>query len=353
MTARLALPVLLLALAATLPATAHAHAVMSVEGSTLRMIDSDATSLNTPTIGPGTSGRVRFSDPTAYGGVGIGNAQSCIPVNETVVECDMTGLTTIRVDVGPGNDKITYGTSFRSQLVGREGNDTIDGGSGDDSAEGGDGADRITGGPGRDSLGGGLDDDELMGGDGDDVITGGLGTDVADGAAGNDELRIRDGTADRAACGDGSDRVVADEADVAGAEQGCEAVERAAPGTGEPGGGGGFAAGALQVRLGGVTRQRLSAGRVAIDATATRAAELTPTGVLKAGGRHMSLTGPKRRVTVDGGGVVLTLRVTPAARALARRALRAHRRVTVAVLVLARDASGARARRRMPSIVLR
>lgn len=344
-----------LALVCAVPAAAGAHAVMTVDGTTLRFSDSDAGSTNTPTISQVGPGRVRFSDPTSDGGMSPGSARQCIPVNEREVECEMTGLTTIRVDVGPGNDRIAYRVTYRSQLVGREGNDVIEGGEGEDTAEGGDGADRVSGAGGRDALGGGADDDQLFGGAGPDVLQGGVGVDVADAGAGDDELRVRDGVADRALCGDGNDRVLADPADVAGVEEGCESVERAVPGSDADQGGTGDAIGAassLRVRLGGLTRQRLRARRIVVAATATRPAVLTPTAVLTAAGRRVTLPGRRRSVAVNGGGVELTLPITARARSLARRALSAGRAVRVRVLVVGRDASGRRARRRMPAIAL-
>jgi Ca2+-binding RTX toxin-like protein len=107
-------------------------------------------------------------------------------------------LTTIRVDVGPGNDRIAYRVTYRSQLVGREGNDVIEGGEGEDTAEGGDGADRVSGDDGADAVSGGEGNDQVAGQAGDDAVDGGAGDDslefggaamVAGAGLGADDLR--------------------------------------------------------------------------------------------------------------------------------------------------------------------
>lgn len=359
---RAAAPLAVLALLVLAPPAA-AHGVLSVDGTTLRYSDSDGSSVNTTTISPVSAGRVRFDDPTAFGGMTPGNAQDrCVPLSETRVECDMRGLDTIRVDVGPNRDKVSYQLDgIKSQLIGREGDDEITAAGATDSIYGGEGNDRLTGGAGRDVMGGDAGDDELSGGDDNDLVQGGQGTDGVDGGAGDDELRVRDGVGDRIACGEGGDRVIADEADVAGPEQGCEAVERAAATAADdvplPGGGGGSedrigANRPLRVRVGGSTYQRAT-GRLRIAATATRAAMLTATGTVTAGGRRYRLQGSRARVAVAGGGARLSLRLPAGARAAVRRAVRSGRTARALVRVTARDASGARARARMAPIRLR
>ena len=67
---------------------------------------------------------------------------------------------------------------------------------------------------GVDQLTGGAGEDILDGGSGDDVLTGGAGFDVLNGGAGNDTVNAQDGQTDRVRCGDGTDTVVADAADV-------------------------------------------------------------------------------------------------------------------------------------------
>jgi Ca2+-binding RTX toxin-like protein len=132
------------------------------------------------------------------------------------------------------------------KFVGTDGNDYVKlaqvgspgelvGGNGDDSLNGGDGTDKIDGGPGNDTLDGGFNDDIITGGPGQDHIS----ADLATGDCGplwckypygNDTVYAVDGEADTISCGFGTDTVYADAADVV--DKDCETVNRAgaAPG---------------------------------------------------------------------------------------------------------------------------
>ncbi|MDR6290294.1 MULTISPECIES: hypothetical protein [Inquilinus] len=99
------------------------------------------------------------------------------------------------LDVGPdtnnANDEFRvslFATPRADQLIGSDGNDTIDGlagddiiagGLGNDTLIGGDGADRLFGGDGNDTLNGMAGDDTLRGGAGGDTLDGGDGSDIA------------------------------------------------------------------------------------------------------------------------------------------------------------------------------
>jgi hypothetical protein len=85
----------------------------------------------------------------------------------------------------------------------------------------------VTGGSGADRIVGTNDANELDGRAGNDSITGLGGTDVAIGAGGDDSIALRDGEADRASCGDGTDSASVDELDTADAD--CEDVQLPAP----------------------------------------------------------------------------------------------------------------------------
>ena len=162
--------------------------------------------------------------------------------------------------VGADGSDSLKGDEGNDRLLGDEGDDTLDGGTGADSMSGGDGTDTADfqsrfesiattldalpndGAPGeRDNVGtdvenvrgGRLDDDiegdarsnVLEGRAGEDYADGGRGPDDLDGGVSGDVLRARDGGADRIACGDGPDFVIADSRDSAGAD--CERVDRA------------------------------------------------------------------------------------------------------------------------------
>ena len=73
-------------------------------------------------------------------------------------------------------------------IVGRDGDDSIDGADGHDTAFGAEGDDDLTGGAGHDWLFGGEGDDTLDGGDGNDRLIGGEGADTLAGGDGDDTL---------------------------------------------------------------------------------------------------------------------------------------------------------------------
>jgi Ca2+-binding RTX toxin-like protein len=92
----------------------------------------------------------------------------------------------------------------------------MSGGKDDDTQNGGGGADLIFANRGVDTTFGGDGNDVLWAMHKDDVTApGDTVADTLDGGAGNDRFRVRDGEADRIACGDGErDRVIADQYDV-------------------------------------------------------------------------------------------------------------------------------------------
>jgi len=196
------------------------------------------------------------------------------------------------LDGQDGNDTISGGDGFDS-LFGNDGNDVVNGDGGGDSLNGGDGEDVVNGGADADLLRAAGGSDVLNGGDGtdfmepssgdgpdafnggsgvdtiswrdfeqsvvvtldgaandgfagagdnvaadvetlvgsaaDDTLSGGPGFNVIDGGFGNDTIAIRDGAADAAVCGDGSDTVTADGVDLLDPSGGgCETIDRGA-----------------------------------------------------------------------------------------------------------------------------
>ncbi len=139
-----------------------------------------------------------------------------------------------RIGGGGGFDLVTY-YRFRPQLD----NDPIavtlddradDGEAGEDDLVGRDVED-VAGGTGPDTISATATPgpNTFFGGRGDDVFDPGEQEDRVEAGDGNDLLTLRDGYADRADCGDGDDRVVADELDVLAAS--CERVDRATTGS--------------------------------------------------------------------------------------------------------------------------
>lgn len=95
---------------------------------------------------------------------------------------------------GAGDDMLFLDHwSEGSHAAGGAGNDHLISSNGDDTLFGKSGQDRLEGGRGADTLHGGLGDDRLDGGEGDDVLSGGAGNDVLTGGWGADEFVFRAG----------------------------------------------------------------------------------------------------------------------------------------------------------------
>ncbi len=106
----------------------------------------------------------------------------------------------------------------------------IDAGGGDDVVQGGEGNDVVNGGPGNDDVDASFGDDAIDPGPGRDVVFadlrgGDCGPIWCKYPYGNDVVNARDGEIDSIDCGVGTDKVIADAADVVNAN--CETVERA------------------------------------------------------------------------------------------------------------------------------
>jgi Ca2+-binding RTX toxin-like protein len=146
------------------------------------------------------------------------------------------------VNGGRGPDWIRGGLDD-DRVNGDRGRDFIAGGLGDDVLDGERGRDFISGGKGGDTLSGGARRDIIFanrgrdhtnGGDGPDVLWALSRFDVAligdpegdelSGGNGRDRFRVRDGEVDLVHCGDGVDRVRADQFDAV--DNDCEHVDR-------------------------------------------------------------------------------------------------------------------------------
>jgi Ca2+-binding RTX toxin-like protein len=129
-----------------------------------------------------------------------------------VTSAAFTGLTTVKIDGGAGNDSI-IGSGLNDSILGNGGNDTINGGAGNDTLNGGAGNDNINGDAGNDVLIGGTGNDILNGGAGNDSLSGGAGKDSLDGGAGLDSINGGAG-ADTITKGTDNDVIVHDSHDV-------------------------------------------------------------------------------------------------------------------------------------------
>ncbi len=176
-----------------------------VDGVSLQVIENGVQST--------TLGNVQVADITSINIRG-GSGANTIDLSG-VAAADFTGLTSVSVTGGDGDDNIVGTADFNDSIIAGDGNDTVtvgigatfvDGGDGhdtitaadgDDTIEGGDGHDMISAGAGNDSVraGDGHDtvsgedgDDIIDAGDGDDLINGNAGLDVINGGFGNDML---------------------------------------------------------------------------------------------------------------------------------------------------------------------
>jgi Ca2+-binding RTX toxin-like protein len=154
--------------------------------------------------------------------------------------------------IGDASANVLTGTEQRDHIRARAGDDTVNALAGADFVRAGYGNDTVDGGDGWDLLRGGRGDDVQSGGRGADLIFAGRGTDRTDGGDGPDRLwalarkdvaaigdpngdelsggrgrdrfKVRDGEVDRVFCGDGRDRVIADQFDLVAGD--CERTIR-------------------------------------------------------------------------------------------------------------------------------
>lgn len=314
------LPAILMLLCA-LPSSASAHAVVSSESGRISWQSADPdspSSLAVTVVGE----RIRFADPGEHGGMSTGNG--CDPGEVDAqgfireVTCPKAGVTELFVDLDGGDDTATIDVPLTVTASGRTGND------------------RIT------SAGA---DDTLFGGEGDDVLEPGAGSDVVQGEAGDDQLKVRDGVADQAVCGDGNDVAETDERDAIAADAGCETVNGATtPGepTPPPGGGPPPAADQVPPRIeppSGRTTLRVRRGRVVLRVGVDEPARISVSGTLRARGKRFVLRGASS-ATAPG---VRSVAIRISARA--RRALGRGRATAVRLSIVGRDAAGNAARR--------
>jgi Ca2+-binding RTX toxin-like protein len=360
---------LLLALLAALWAAAPAsgHSVMKVENGTIHYTANDDVSLNDLVVtfanNPNNAQpAIRFRDPGADGGI---TTNDCDPGqldsegNPMEYFCPRSGITTIRIDVGEAQDKVTAQLPLAILALGGGGADSITTGDGNDIVNGGDNNDTVHSGNGNDQLVGDVGDDQLFGEGGDDTLQGALGADGVDAGPGNDTVRVRDGVVDRGTCGDGNDSAQADAGDVLEA---CEAVDKPeGEGAPPPPDGGGAGGGppppdttAPRLRGGGSTLQRVGrAGRLTVLATVSEVADVVAAGYVTIGDHRFVFTTARGRVEVGGGGT--RLRLVLARRDARRlwRLLRGRRKAFARISLVATDGAGNSASARLPRIRLR
>src|SRR3954469_7384972 len=134
--------------------------------------------------------------------------------NAVEVFCDKGTYQSIDIQIGPGEDHVTYKLDdLPATLEGAVGADTLSSAGANDSVHGGQGNDTLDSGAGDDTLTGDEGDDTLHAGAGNDHVDGGAGADTIDAGAGDDTRLAADGVADTVDCGAGNDTITADGAD--------------------------------------------------------------------------------------------------------------------------------------------
>ncbi|MGJ6967788.1 hypothetical protein ACSDR0_38340 [Streptosporangium sp. G11] len=154
--ATLALTVAGLATTAVLATPAHAAGATVTVGSFGNMSVVGTTGNDSVDINP-LNGRINVSSSLHSVTAGAG----CVQQGPNAVSC--AGVTTITVNVRPGEDTVRNNTSLFAEIFGSAGVDRLSGGSGRDILVGGSGNDVLTGNGGNDTTDGGPDTDTCNG----------------------------------------------------------------------------------------------------------------------------------------------------------------------------------------------
>jgi Ca2+-binding RTX toxin-like protein len=329
--------VLVLLVFAVLPASAEAHSIVRIGGTTVNYLSADATSLNSLTMRM-SGGRIEFSDRTVDGGIDPG---TCDPgaitedANAWIIQvfCSRQRIAAARIDLGEREDRAEIDLPMRATVLGGPGSDVLRTGSPADRVEGDDG------------------NDDVASGGGNDVVDGGLGYDVLRAGDGDDQVRAADGLLDRIECGGGRDRVDADTLDDVAID--CEDVQRRPVVPPADAGATTDDRTGPRVESGGKTVQRLGRGRIHLLATSSERGFLAASGFVDVAGISVPLQSDRRRVTVAGGGAELTMRLKGRQLRLCRRALDRNRRCSIRMWAVGTDLAGNSTRARSIRIRLR
>jgi Ca2+-binding RTX toxin-like protein len=334
------LPALIAVAAAALAVApaASAHSLIRVVASDALYLSQDATSLNNLTVRP-AGNEIEFRDPTVDGGADPGPCRpgdTSSDGNFWLIQafCPASAVTRVRVDLADREDTATITPGVPTEVLA------------------GSGADQITTGDVVDVVDGGEGNDRLVTGGGNDVVTGGPGVDEIDSGAGDDRVHSRDGLPDTVRCGDGADRVEADDLDNVALD--CETIARML--TAPPPDAGATSTDKTPpvVDAGAATVQRLGRrGIVRVAATSSERGTVGASGFIEIDDLRLPLTSASARIAVAGGGAELAIKLTKKQLRDSRRVLRRRKKVTVRLSVVATDAAGNSADKRAPRIRLK
>ncbi len=180
------------------PYTALPPIPASMVGSILVQGGSDPNLIDLSTID--SSVFTGLTSVVINGGDGNDTLLGTVDLNDTLIGGDGADILTGQsgsnlIDAGDGNDIITGGDETAGagdSILGGDGKDSIASGDGDDTIDAGDGDDTVDSGAGGDFVDGGIGNDSLLAASGDDTVTGGAaargGDDTIDGGSGNDCL---------------------------------------------------------------------------------------------------------------------------------------------------------------------
>lgn len=222
--------------------------ILDTDGADLQALIDDLSTVVVESVGDGVPSDAVLdalmdelaADISSFGGVDeMLDARTSIDAAfGTGAEDAQTGSLNADLLVGGTGQDALFGDDGDDTLQAGDGNDELHGDTGDDSLAGEGGIDFLDGGDGNDTLDGGNDRDVLFGGDGDDVLQGGAGNDVLhggmgadllNGGAGNDTLDGVNGygasdldAADTLWGGDGDDRIILGQSDIANGGSGAD-----------------------------------------------------------------------------------------------------------------------------------
>lgn len=161
---------------------------------------------NNITVYPFTQGGKAYYMVTDTGDSVVAGNQ-CAKVSNSAIRCAATGVSSVRVESGDGNDTVRLSSvTVPSVVLAGSGNDVVYGGTNRDVVYGQDGNDSLYGQGGNDHLDGGTGNDRLLGGLGNDLLRGQSGNDLLHGQHGDDTL-FGDAGNDRLFGGAGKDRL--------------------------------------------------------------------------------------------------------------------------------------------------
>jgi Ca2+-binding RTX toxin-like protein len=337
---RLAVPAALLAFSTA----ALADSRMGGSGGIVTFRSEDAGISNVLSVKYDAKGRVRFFDDTDPYGMAGYPSPPCSPGalnsqgNAVEVFCEKSGVQAVEIDIGPGQDDVSYRLGDRpASLSGGLGADLLATAGAADRVHGGQGNDTIDAGGGNDTVTGDDGADSISSGEGADKVDGGLGSDGIDAGGGNDNVTVADGIADSIDCGAGSDKIDADQLDQLA---NCESVSRhdVAPPADQPPADDKEAP-TLSARA--AKTQRIGARRrsIFISVAASEKAAINVSGFLDAGGVNRRLK-VAPAVDLGEGGTRIPVRLSKSQAAAALRDLARGRRPKLRLTISAVDPAG-------------